>query len=86
MISELIMLFTKTSSFIGSDCSSPVDVADPLQRIRHSLRKGAVDRNLKTALILGTGASGAFISLPWFAATAVGTTLLLTVVRYRQQK
>ena len=80
------MLSPKTSSFNGSDCSSPPDEADPLQRIQHSLRKAAVDRNVKTALILGAGASGALISLPWFAATAAGTTLVLTVVRYRQQK
>ena len=79
------MLSPKTSSFNGSDCSSPPEEADPLQRIQHSLRKAAVDRNVTTALILGAGASGALISLPWFAATAAGTTLLLTVVRYRQQ-
>ena len=80
------MLSSKTSSFNGSDCSSHGEEVDPLQRIQHSLRRAAVDRNLKTALILGAGASGALISLPWFAATAAGTTLLLTVVRYRQQK
>ena len=86
MIFDLIMLSPKASSFKGSDCSSLPEEVAPLQRIQHSLRKAAVDRNLKTALILGAGASGALISLPWFAATAAGTTLLLTVVRYSQQK
>ncbi|OUU25976.1 MAG: hypothetical protein CBB97_08840 [Candidatus Endolissoclinum sp. TMED37] len=80
------MLTTKTSSFNGTDCCPNAEEADPLQRIQHSLRKAAVDRNVKTAMILGAGASGALISLPWFAATAAGTTLLLTVVRYRQQR
>ena len=80
------MSSTKTSLLSGSDCSSHLDDVDPLRRIQHSLRKAAVDRNVKTALILGAGVSGALISLPWFAATAVSTTLVLTVVRYRQQK
>ena len=80
------MLTTKTSSFNGSDCCPNTEEPDPLQRIHYSLRKAAVDRNVKTALILGAGVSGALISLPWFAATAAGTTLVLTVVRYRQQK
>ena len=86
MISDLIMFSTKTSSFEGSDCSPQDPDADVLKRVQHSLRKAAVDRNVKTALILGAGGSGALISLPWFAATAAGTTLFLTLVRYRQQK
>ena len=85
-ISESVMLLTKSSSFGDSNCSSDVEDADALQRIKHSLRKAAVDRNVKTALILGAGASGALIGLPWFAATAAGTTLVLTIARYRQQK
>ena len=59
---------------------------DALARIKDSLRKAAVERNLKTALILGVGASGALISLPWFAATAAGTTVALSIARYRQQR
>ena len=81
------MFLSKISSSDGSEfIPQDVEDADALQRIKHSLRKAAVDRNLKTALILGAGASGALISLPWFAATAAGTTLVLTAVRYRQQK
>lgn len=81
------MFLSKISSSDGSEfIPQDVEDADALQRIKHSLRKAAVDRNLKTALILGAGASGALISLPWFAATAAGTTLVLTAVRYRQLK
>ena len=81
------MLLSKNSSSNGSEfIPQDVEDADALQRIKHSLRKAAVDRNLKTALILGAGASGALISLPWFAASAAGTTLVLTALRYRQQK
>ena len=87
MISDFIMFLSKSSSSDGSEfIPQDVEEAEALQRIKHSLRKAAVDRNLKTAMILGAGASGALISLPWFAATAAGTTLVLTAVRYRQQK
>ena len=81
------MFLSKTSSSDRSEyIPHDVENADALHRIKHSLRKAAVERNLKTALILGAGASGALISLPWFAATAAGTTVALTIARYRQHK
>ena len=53
--------------------------------LKKMLRKGSLDRNIKTALILGLGASGALVSLPWFAATLAGTTIVVSIARYRQQ-
>lgn len=73
------------SKFHPSDHSDAAsEERDALVRIKDSLRKAAVERNLKTALILGVGATGALISLPWFAATAAGTTVVLSIARYRQ--
>ena len=67
-ISEVIMFLSKFHPSDHSDAAS--EERDALVRIKDSLRKAAVERNLKTALILGVGASGALIGLPWFACLA----------------
>ncbi len=76
-------MFFSHSSQALTDPESP-EAQDHL-RIMGSLRQAALERNLKTVLILGAGASGALISLPWFAATAAGTTLAISIARYRQE-
>lgn len=50
---------------------------DDLQRIKAALRRGAIDRNAKTALALGLAMSGAIISLPALAVTTAGTMTAL---------
>jgi len=60
--------------------------SDEYQRIRRSLRKAAIERNAKTALILGAAASGAFFGLPGLAVTAAGATIALSVAKWRQDQ
>ena len=57
-----------------------------LDRIRRALRKGAIDRNAKTALALGAAMSGAIISLPALAITTTGTLTGLYVLRCRKKR
>jgi len=57
-----------------------------LQRIKKALRKGAIDRNAKTALALGAAMSGAIISLPALAVTTTGALAGLCLMNYRKQK
>ena len=64
--------------------TNPVD-AD-LQRIKKALRKGAIDRNAKTALALGVAMSGAIISLPALSVTTIGALAGLCLIKYRKQK
>jgi hypothetical protein len=45
-----------------------------LQRIKKSLRRGAIERNVKTGLIVAAAASGALISTPALIVTA-GVTM-----------
>jgi len=44
-----------------------------LQRIQKALRKGAIERNVKTGLIVAAAASGALISTPALIVTAGAT-------------
>jgi hypothetical protein len=43
------------------------------ERIRLALRRAALQRNLRTAAVLGVAASGGLLGMGWLAATA-GTT------------
>jgi len=56
------------------------------QRVKSVLRRAAIERNAKTALILGVAASGAFFGLPGLALTAAGTTLAVSLAKYRQDR
>ena len=56
-----------------------------LQRIKNVLRKGAIDRNAKTALALGVAMSGAIISVPALAVTATTAMAGLYVLKWRKQ-
>ena len=59
---------------------------DEYQRMRKSLRKAAIDRNAKTALVLGAAASGALFGLAGLAITAAGATIAVSVVKWRQDR
>ncbi len=59
---------------------------DEYQRMRKSLRKAAIDRNAKTALVLGAAASGALFGLTGLAITATGATIAISVVKWRQDR
>jgi len=54
------------------------------QSIRQRLRKASLQRNLRTAAVLGIAVSGGLISTSWLAATAGGTFLALGAWRYKQ--
>ena len=56
------------------------------ERINHSLRTAAVKRNAKTALFLGVAASGAIVSTPVLAVTAMGSLAGLYVWDHLQKK
>ena len=58
----------------------------PMNRINQSLRTAAVKRNAKTALFLGVAASGAIVSTPVLAVTAVGSLAGLYAWDYFQKK
>ena len=58
----------------------------PFERINHSLRTAAVKRNAKTALFLGVAASGAIVSTPVLAITAMGSLAGLYVWDHLQKK
>jgi hypothetical protein len=59
---------------------------DEYQRMRKTLRKAAIDRNAKTALVLGAAASGALFGLTGLAITAAGATIAVSVVKWRQDR
>ena len=63
--------------------TKPID--PDLQRIRNALRKGAIDRNAKTALALGVAMSGAIISAPALAVTATTAMASLYLLKWRKQ-
>lgn len=58
----------------------------PMNRINQSLRTAAVKRNAKTALFLGVAASGAIVSTPLLAVTAMGSLAGLYAWDYFQKK
>ena len=58
----------------------------PMNRINQSLRTAAVTRNAKTALFLGIAASGAIVSTPVLAVTAMGSLAGLYAWDYFQKK
>ena len=58
----------------------------PMQRINQSLRNAAVKRNAKTALFLGVAASGAIVSTPALAITAMGSLTGLYIWDHFQKK
>ena len=58
----------------------------PMNRINQSLRTAAVKRNAKTALFLGIASSGAIISTPVLAVTAMGSLAGLYAWDYFQKK
>ena len=58
----------------------------PFERINHSLRIAAVKRNAKTALFLGVAVSGAIVSTPVLAVTAMGSLAGLYVWDHLQKK
>ena len=57
-----------------------------MQRINQSLRNAAVKRNAKTVLFLGVAASGAIVSTPALAITAMGSLAGLYVWDHFQKK
>ena len=57
-----------------------------LERIKVALRKGAIQRNGKTALLLGIALSGAIVGTPWLIATLGGTSLYLYTFGKRKEK
>ena len=57
-----------------------------MQRINQSHRNAAVKRNAKTAVFLGVAASGAIVSTPALAITAMGSLAGLYVWDHFQKK
>jgi hypothetical protein len=55
-----------------------------LQRIKKSLRRGAIERNVKTGLIVAAAASGALISTPALIMTAGVTMGALYIANNRK--
>jgi len=55
-----------------------------LQRIKKSLRRGAIERNVKTGLIVAAAASGALISAPALIVTAGVTMGALYIANNRK--
>jgi len=50
---------------------------EEIKRIKASINRGRIQRNLKTAVILIVASSGALISQPALAITATGTLVAL---------
>lgn len=65
--------------------NTPNTREENLLRIKKALRKGAIDRNAKTALALGLAMSGAIISLPVLAATTSTTLMGLYLLKCRKK-
>lgn len=59
---------------------------DERKRMRNSLRQAAIQRNVKTALILGAAASGAFFGMAGLAVTAASAMAVVSVVKWRQDR
>jgi hypothetical protein len=57
-----------------------------LKRINKALRRGAIERNLKTGLIVAAAASGALISTPALVVTAGVTMGALYIANNRKQE
>lgn len=55
-----------------------------LQRIKKSLRRGAIERNVKTGLIVAAAASGVLISTPALIVTAGVTMGALYIANNRK--
>jgi hypothetical protein len=58
----------------------------PIQRINKSLRHAAIRRNAKTALFLGIASSGAIVSMPALAVTAMGSLASLYIWDFYHKK
>jgi|LauGreDrversion4_2_1035121.scaffolds.fasta_scaffold36963_4 hypothetical protein len=56
-----------------------------LKRIQKALRKGAIERNVKTGLIVAAAASGALISTPALVVTAGVTMGALYIANNRKK-
>ncbi len=54
------------------------------QKINESLRRGSLERNLKTAAVAGLAVSGAIFGFPWLVATAATTSTVLAIAQHRQ--
>jgi hypothetical protein len=57
-----------------------------LKRIKKALRRGAIERNVKTGLIVAAAASGALISTPALIVTAGVTMGALYLANNRKDK
>ena len=62
------------------------NLQESMPRVAKSLRTAAIRRNAKTALFLGIASSGAIISAPALAVTAVGSFATLYAWDYFQNK
>ena len=63
--------------------------AAEIKRIKAAINRGRFQRNLKTAIIVTVASSGALVSQPALAVTAIGTIaslLLSNMIRSRQSK
>ena len=56
-----------------------------LKRINLALRKASIQRNGKTALVLGLAVSGALVGTPWLLATMGGASLYLFASKKSKQ-
>ena len=56
-----------------------------LKRINLALRKASIQRNGKTALVLGLAVSGALVGTPWLLATMGGASLYLLASKKNNQ-
>ena len=52
-----------------------------LQRIQASLKRGAIQRNGKTALFVGLAISGAVMGTPGLIASIAGASLILATIK-----
>lgn len=56
-----------------------------LKRINLALRNASLQRNGKTALVLGLAVSGALVGTPWLLATMGGASLYLLASKKTKQ-
>ena len=56
-----------------------------LKRINLALRNASIQRNGKTALVLGLAVSGALVGTPWLLATMGGASLYLLASKKTKQ-
>jgi hypothetical protein len=59
---------------------------EAIERINKSLRYASIKRNAKTALFLGIASSGAIISMPALAVTAMGSLAGLYIWDHYQKR